>query len=316
MLPENNASNVIVYASKADPEYVDTIPQANQEKGVLPLDSLPAQYWNWIWNQMTSQHNLTVATITSILTELQNVLAAAGITPDKATPTQLSEAIKTLIDNATGDLSQLEAGPADTVAEALNSLYSSIVGINSKISSNASSTNKLTDEAFVLRHVATNTANFRGEWPTWSDVPTEGNQYPIDYSGSHDPTENDYMVIRDMSDYGDGSYKGAWQFKYAGDWSRQGKNGWEPEFALGSLIDYDELNQHYAKGTSETLELPNATIDDEGNAVLEGTLNVAKKTMLSEAVAQSLVVSGSVTVDGHTLRICELDTANHALILW
>ena len=65
----------------------------------------------------------------------------------------------------------------------------------------ATTTNQLADKDFVNSTVATNAANFRGNWATQAAVPTNVNLYPEDYTGNRKPTNNDYMVIQDASDY-------------------------------------------------------------------------------------------------------------------
>lgn len=302
MLPKNQASVVKEYA--VDSGYKESPTDDQITKGVVPLDTLPAQWWNFLWNQMTTQHNLSVATTTSILHELQNVLTLAGITPDEATETQLAEAIKKLTLDVIGNLSDLEfdTGEAKTVVGALNALYTVITddigqkvqslteaiaeettareaadtalndaitaeaaareaedtgldervtAIEGKIPGAASSTNKLTDEAFVLRHVATNTANFRGEWPTWEDVPTEGDQYPVDYSGNHNPTENDYMVVRDASDYNDDKHivqPSYWETK---DWGSKVPTNQNMTLYATSIWHDNDGHTYYSLGVNQ-----------------------------------------------------------------
>ena len=417
MLPKNETQTFIPYAGKADPEMIQSVPEEYQEQGVKPLDSLPAQYWNWMWNKLTTQFNLSVITVTSILTELQNVLKLAGIDPDEAKEDQLSDAIKKLTKDVIGDFADLDFSSDDvkTVVDALNALYDTIkndidrrlqeveadvAAIESKIPDAASTTNKLVDEAFVLRHVATNTANFRGEWTTWGDVPTDGSQYPIDYAGNHDPTENDYMVVRDASGYGSGttslpingttitfeteglllapyttycsitttpgtdkvyiraapsepginlryyidslssvqdldfftvfpytagwnsiavdpasahtivlcynpgeydgpplsieyafnesaSYKGPWQFKYTGDWDKQGKAGWKPEFSLDNVNLNDEQMAAINSGVTANKV---SKLDASGNYT--GNLATSK---LTGTIGTSQIADGAVT---------------------
>jgi hypothetical protein len=61
--------------------------------------------------------------------------------------------------------------------------------------------NELADKAFVNSSVQTATANFRGNWATFADVPSNVNEYPEDYAGSKTPTTNDYLVVENvMSD--------------------------------------------------------------------------------------------------------------------
>ena len=111
-----------------------------------------------------------------------------------------------------------------------------IVTINSKIPAQASADNKLADKAFVNSTVQTATANFRGNWENWEAVPTDTDDYPEDYAGSRTPTTNDYIAIRDASDYpvaeGEEPLEGTWRFKYTGDWETNGKNGWRPEYQV------------------------------------------------------------------------------------
>ena len=89
----------------------------------------------------------------------------------------------------------------------------------------------MADKAFVNSSVQTATANFRGNWSTWADVPSVSSDYPEDYAGSKIPTVNDYLVVQDASDLSS-VYEGTWRFKYSGTWSTNGKNGWQPEYQV------------------------------------------------------------------------------------
>lgn len=79
--------------------------------------------------------------------------------------------------------------------------FDEISTINSKIPAQATTQNQLADKAFVNSSIASSAANFRGNWLTWADVPTNASLYPVDYSGSTTPTNNDYLVVNDASDY-------------------------------------------------------------------------------------------------------------------
>ena len=46
-----------------------------------------------------------------------------------------------------------------------------------------------------------NESYFRGKWATWTSVPTDTSRYPEDYNHNRIPTENDYMVVTNASDY-------------------------------------------------------------------------------------------------------------------
>lgn len=99
-------------------------------------------------------------------------------------------------------------GTSYTIHEALQrtaNLFEGYQGeiddINDLIPNQATTQNQLADKAFVNSTVATNAANFRGNWSKWGDVPTDTSRYPEDYVGNRTPTNNDYLVVQDASDY-------------------------------------------------------------------------------------------------------------------
>ena len=99
-------------------------------------------------------------------------------------------------------------GTSYTIHEALQrtaNLFEGYQGeiddINDLIPNQATTQNQLADKAFVNSTVATNAANFRGNWSNWANVPENPNLYPKDYVGSRTPTNNDYLVVQDASDY-------------------------------------------------------------------------------------------------------------------
>lgn len=121
----------------------------------------------------------------------------------------------------------------DLLASDISNVSSRITSIEDKIPSQASSSNQLADKSFVNSSIQTNTANFRGNWNTWSDVPSDDvDLYPQDYAGSRIPTVNDYLVVKNASDYTANTLSGTWRFKYGGVWETDGKNGWIPEYQV------------------------------------------------------------------------------------
>ena len=76
--------------------YLTPIPSANIERGVAPLDSLPADWWNWLWNNITLNEGRIVQFINSVFSEINSVLSAAGVTPSTASTTDLKTAIQKL----------------------------------------------------------------------------------------------------------------------------------------------------------------------------------------------------------------------------
>lgn len=137
-------------------------------------------------------------------------------------------------------------GTSYTIHEALQrtaNLFGGFQGkiddINALIPNQATEQNQLADKDFVNSTVATNAANFRGNWADWASVPTSANQYPEDYVGNRTPTNNDYMVVQDASDYS-ASYQGSWRFIYVGDWTTNGKSGWNPQYRIGSSFTAEQ----------------------------------------------------------------------------
>lgn len=114
----------------------------------------------------------------------------------------------------------------------LSDILSDIADIKSLIPAQASSSNQLADKGFVNSTIQTATANFRGNWEDWADVPANAEDYPLDFAQSRTPTVNDYLVVRDASDYTLETLEGTWRFKYSGEWSINGKNGWHPEYQV------------------------------------------------------------------------------------
>lgn len=104
--------------------------------------------------------------------------------------------------------------------------------IDDLIPNQASTSNQLADKNFVNSSVQTATANFRGNWSDWADVPTVATSYPVDYAGNRTPTVNDYLVVQDASDYTLETLEGTWRFKYTGTWATDGKAGWHPEYQV------------------------------------------------------------------------------------
>ena len=61
--------------------------------GVVPLDSLPASWWNWMWSKTNTASNCARTAVGNILSELNNVLKGAGYTPDPLNQCQLYNAM-------------------------------------------------------------------------------------------------------------------------------------------------------------------------------------------------------------------------------
>lgn len=137
------------------------------------------------------------------------------------------------LSNDIGTEASIRQNADDLLASDISNVSSRITSIEDKIPSQASSSNQLADKSFVNSSIQTNTANFRGNWNTWSDVPSDNvDLYPQDYAGSRIPTVNDYLVVENASDYTANTLSGTWRFKYGGVWETDGKNGWIPEYQV------------------------------------------------------------------------------------
>lgn len=94
MLPSNPIETMNVYASQS--QYVKGPDKAAQAAGTVPLDTLPADWWNWLWKQITTRINEASNGMGSVYNEILSVLEAASITPSETSTTDLVNAIKAI----------------------------------------------------------------------------------------------------------------------------------------------------------------------------------------------------------------------------
>ena len=88
----NNATEKypVVYAGSATrPEFVDMPTTIQQQEGVAPMDTLPAQWWNAMWKLATRDINAFRDYVGDSITEINNLLTKFGITLDDANSEQL-----------------------------------------------------------------------------------------------------------------------------------------------------------------------------------------------------------------------------------
>ena len=184
----------------------------------------------------TNGTNLTQldVVIEDLATETQNRIDADGVLQDNIdAETQSRIDADNSLSNDIGTEATIRQNADDLLASDISNVSSRITSIEDKIPSQASSSNQLADKSFVNSSIQTNTANFRGNWNTWSDVPSDDvDLYPQDYAGSRIPTVNDYLVVKNASDYTANTLSGTWRFKYCGVWETDGKNGWIPEYQV------------------------------------------------------------------------------------
>lgn len=123
------------------------------ENGVIPLDSLPADWWNWMWADTNKAVNEARTGFTALINELESVLDGAGIVPDcncvnqvyraidkirqTLATAQIAGAVKssstngnvtvnndgTMTANGLGNVANISFGNVNTVVSGLNCLY-------------------------------------------------------------------------------------------------------------------------------------------------------------------------------------------------
>ena len=185
-----------------------------------------------------------------------------------------------LRENADAQLQHSIDLEAQARTQADTTLGGRIDGINALIPSEATSTNKLADKAYVLDLVKVNGASYRGSWATWAAVPTDPSLYPEDAQGDRTPNANDYMIVT-ADETQDG---GTWMYKYTGTWATDGKNGWLVEYEIEKTPFTPEQQAAIDSGITSTLVGQittnqedisdiNTTIDGYGDIV---THNVAE----------------------------------------
>lgn len=101
------------YASTPlDPTNIEEPTMQDYVRGVEPLETLPAQWWNWLCNQFTSRFNKLNTYVKNIFDELTQLLSLVNVTPDGTESTittgQLKNAFKELYPTYVSD--KLELG--------------------------------------------------------------------------------------------------------------------------------------------------------------------------------------------------------------
>ena len=91
MIPELNMRTVCSYATSTP--YCKPPSEEQLTCGVAPLDSLPAAWWNWMWNQTNAAIDEAKTALNNMVCELNAVLNAADIPPQSACLNQLYCAI-------------------------------------------------------------------------------------------------------------------------------------------------------------------------------------------------------------------------------
>ena len=86
MIPVMNYGSSASYKAEPSPEQIAT--------GVIPLDSLPAAWWNCMWSQTNTAVNQARQELGQLIVELNNVLCNAGVCPQDVCTDQLYQSIE------------------------------------------------------------------------------------------------------------------------------------------------------------------------------------------------------------------------------
>ena len=119
MTPSNEMCPICSYAGSA--QYCEWPSPEQIRQGVVPLDSLPAAWWNNMWADATNRINEARDMIGQVITEINNVLTQAGFSPQSACTDQLYQSINKIrqvlaTDSIPGAVLSSNAGGAVCVA--------------------------------------------------------------------------------------------------------------------------------------------------------------------------------------------------------
>ena len=74
--------------------YVKEPDAVNYKKGAEPLQTLPVQWWNWLWNKITAKLNNLNIYVKNIFNELAGLLSLVNVTPDATEKNVTTEQLK------------------------------------------------------------------------------------------------------------------------------------------------------------------------------------------------------------------------------
>ena len=101
------------YASNPiNPQYIEEPGATDYNRGVEPLQTLPAQWWNWLCNKFTSRFNKINIYVKNIFNELAQLLSLVSETPSGTEGTPTIGQLKDMFENKYPDF--LKTTPALT----------------------------------------------------------------------------------------------------------------------------------------------------------------------------------------------------------
>lgn len=157
---------------------------------------------------------------------------ASNETVNITVPTQASDVgalpSSTTINDLTTTAQQnaINSGITSALVTQIGTNQTNISTINGKIPSEASSSNKLADKAYVDNAISTNTADFDGAWATYAAIPSTVAGFTNE--GLPTPTNNNYLVVL-ADETQDG---GTWRYKYIDDGGSYDKDNWNVEYEI------------------------------------------------------------------------------------
>ena len=77
-----------------NPLYVEEPDDVNYKRGAEPLQTLPVQWWNWLWNKITAKLNNLNIYVKNIFNELAALLSLVNVTPDATEEDVTTEQLK------------------------------------------------------------------------------------------------------------------------------------------------------------------------------------------------------------------------------
>ena len=230
----------------------------------------------------TATHPLAKAnTLTGLTATITELNYTDGVTSNIQTQLNNKQATITssnkLLSDLVDDTNQTHKFATSEQLAQISTNQSDISTINSKIPSQASTSNQLADKNFVNSSISTNTAYFDGTWDTYALIPTTVAGFTS--LGLPEPTNNNYLVVKE-DETQDG---GTWRYKYIDDGTVYNKNKWHVEY---------EVNE--TPLTAAQLAALNSGI----------TSSLVTQISLNEATAQSLLRM----LNGKQDIITDLDT--------
>ena len=164
------------------PLYIEEPGAIDYNRGVEPLQTLPAQWWNWLGNQFTSKLNKLNIYVKNIFDELTQLLSLVGVTPDATEGTittgQVKDAFETRYPNF---LSKF----IHTIAEAWSYIGTTVVG---------DVTTTQTSKLAIFDHVNTSDASTTPPTVTDEYKTKYVDNLPVSLGGTGAKTASDAML--------------------------------------------------------------------------------------------------------------------------